>query len=109
MPQITLTQDQTQQFARFLCENNLAQWFVAKDQGAYIGAYSEKTDSNCIFYFRGCDPERNPDWYESTRRFGGDDFGEYFGKDFVLRCALHNRRLRVNVTDTLVKLVGVPA
>jgi hypothetical protein len=59
-------------------------WFVAKDQGAYIGAVKH-ADNRILFYFKGCDPNSPFDeWYNNCRKqFGGDDFGEHLPGDWL--------------------------
>lgn len=77
MAQITLSIPQIQKLVEFCIQNNQKQYFIAKDQGAYLGA-SMGGDNNCIFYFRGCDPKKDADWYDNAHsKFGGDDFGEH--------------------------------
>lgn len=82
MPQITLKKAQVQQLVAFCDEHKQANFFMAKDQGAYVGAAAGIVDGqmkNCIFYFKGCDPQKDQDWYHNARdMFGGDDFGENF-------------------------------
>ena len=107
MPQITLTQTQTNRLAEYLRNNDLAEWFIAKDHGAYIGA-SMGVGQNCIFYFRGCNPNRDTDWYDNTRRaFGGDDFGEHLDAEAVFEIADSGRRLRVELTPRHINLIAV--
>lgn len=77
MPQITLSLPEVKRLIKFCDDNALTDYFIAKDQGAYIGA-SKGGDNNCIFYFAGCNPEKDADWWDTARdKFGGDDFGEH--------------------------------
>lgn len=78
---ISLPLNKTRELLEFCQTNNVDQFFFAKDQGAYFGATAGKGDTFCnsIHYMRGCDPDKNPDFYENAMaRFGGDDFGEHF-------------------------------
>ena len=83
MAQITLTRADVLKLHEF-CKKNKTKWFVAKDQGAYIGAsVGSKPAQQCLWYFAGCNPQnkKTPDdfsWYDRARDlFGGDDFGEH--------------------------------
>jgi hypothetical protein len=75
---IELSRAQVQQLADHCEKFELKQWFVAKDQGAYVGASAgAEPEKACIFYFKGCDPKKDKEWYDTARaKFGGDDFGE---------------------------------
>jgi hypothetical protein len=44
-----------------------------------VGASAGSTpEQKVIYYFEGCDPEKDELWYENAREdFGGDDWGEY--------------------------------
>lgn len=77
MAQITLTRAQALELLAFCRKHGKSQFYIAKDQGAYIGQ-NDGTSTNCLFYFKGCDPKKDgDDWYETTRAlFGGDDFGD---------------------------------
>ncbi len=84
MPNITLNRKQLDTLNDFLVKHNLDKWFLAKDDGAYIGAtagsHEDDTFERCIFYFKGCDPVKDGDacWDNTCAKFGGDDFGEHF-------------------------------
>jgi hypothetical protein len=106
MPSITINREQIVQLADFLKANPDTKPFVAKDQGAYLGASVGEKD-NVIFYFPGCDPKKNANYYEKSRtQFGGDDFGEHLGREFFLRCAEDPKinNLKVNVTKASIKM-----
>lgn len=76
MAQITLTREEIKKLYDFCRENGLKTYFIAKDQGAYLGASAGK-GKNVIFYFQGCNPDKDEDWYDNAMaKFGGDDFGE---------------------------------
>lgn len=79
MPQITLTREQALRLLDFCTANGKSQFFVAKDQGAYIGQTTGAPPKpSCLFYFKGCDPKKDKNWYDTAHRlFGGDDFGEF--------------------------------
>lgn len=96
MPSLTINRDQMQA----LVDSGQDQFYIAKDSGAYIGACGVDP-----IYFRGCDPNKDEDWYETARgKFGGDDFGEHapmqllkdvLGDDSVLS-------LKVNVNSSTI-------
>lgn len=58
------------------------QILLVHDHGIYLMSNGEPRDmfnetSNYVAYAQGCDPELDPDWYETARDLvGGDDFGE---------------------------------
>lgn len=104
--QLTLKRPEINKLAAFIRANKCETVFVAKDQGAYFGA-SVGADNNCIFYFQGCDPAKDNEWYETAReKFGGDDFGERLPVQFVLQAADNPSctTLRVLVTATQIKI-----
>lgn len=85
MPQITLSKAEVKRLIKFCDDKAITHYFIAKDQGAYLGASkgAEPGDS-CIFYFAGCNPEKDADWWEnSSYKFGGDDFGEHLDLDWL--------------------------
>ena len=49
---------------------------MAKDNGAYVcGKYNEKEQNSWPIYFRGCNPDKDENYYDtSVSKFGGDDF-----------------------------------
>lgn len=107
--QLTLKRAQLVQFAAFLISHPKCTPFMAKDQGAYVGA-SNGPDDKCIFYFRGCDPDKDDDWYDTAHRiFGGDDFGDHFDRDTVLKAADNPQVdvLRFVVTSTQMRIEGL--
>lgn len=90
MPQITLNKKQIDQFSAFLRKHDVKKWFLAKDDGAYIGATGgseeEGTFENILFYFKGMDPKKDGEdtvWENAHQAFGGDDFGEHFDAEVV--------------------------
>lgn len=86
MPQITLNSKQVERLSAFLISNQKDTFFVAKDHGAYVGAASDK--DSVLFYFAGCDPEKDADFYETSyHKFGGDDFGEFLPAEWITDAA----------------------
>ncbi|MHB1696538.1 MAG: DUF3085 domain-containing protein [bacterium] len=82
MPKITLNKKQAEQLKEFCIGHNQTKFFLAKDEGVYVGAATEK--ENCIFYFRGYDPNKNSDWFvKQQAQFGGDDFSENIPVDVL--------------------------
>lgn len=85
MAKITLTRNNVLAIRAFV-KANKCDWYVAKDQGAYVG--TNKGDKNVLFYFDGCDPRTDGDWYDTCRRkFGGDDFGDILSPDILEQVA----------------------
>lgn len=115
MTQMTLKKTQVKQLSSFMKKYKLGNFFMAKDEGAYVGAtggdHAEGTFENLIFYFRGMDPskEKYPgEAYENARyAFGGDDFGESLGSDFIHRAAEKSLKVVIKVTPTQIKMEGV--
>jgi hypothetical protein len=93
MPQIILTKPRLREFADFLSEHQVGRWFLAKDDGAYIGATNGKKHDDPafarkLFYFAGCNPNTDDDYYDTARdKFGGDDFGEFFEPSIIYKLA----------------------
>ncbi len=88
---------------RSYCRKHRIDWFVAKDQGAYVGAARGP-----IHYFDGCDPSKDPFdtwWSNVNRMFGGDDFGEHLPMDWLDQVARDKtiKKLRVNVKPRAVE------
>lgn len=106
MPTITLKREEVQRLHDFCVKNALKQFFIAKDEGAYVGA-SVGQGNNCIFYFRGCDPRVNADWYDRCHaQFGGDDFGEHLPV-IQLTKAIENvkvQAVKIVLTKTQIKV-----
>lgn len=78
MPSIELSRSQIQQIVDHCAKHNLKTWLVAKDHGAYVGATAgAEPELQCLFYFQGCDPRKDKNFYDNAEaKFGGDDFGE---------------------------------
>lgn len=86
----------------------MEQWFVAKDQGAYIGASNGK--SKFIVYFKGCDPRKDTEWWEtSSTKFGGDDFGEILPREMLEKTLAHPglTAAKIKVTSRNISIIGV--
>jgi hypothetical protein len=80
MPQITLSRAQIQSLVSFCEAAKSEKFFIAKDHGAYVGYSTGPTPAQqCLFYFKGCDPDKDAEFHDNARRaFGGDDFGEHY-------------------------------
>jgi len=103
MTAITLRKPQLKKFADFIRKHECKNWFIAKDEGAYIGATSGNVDDgtfeNCLFYFKGCDPSKNESyWDEARQQFGGDDFGEFFDAEIILQHADNTKVTSMKIT-----------
>ena len=72
MKKLIFTRNQLENVMVFCIENELDDFFVAKDQGAYIGANTGLGDDfkNCIEYAYGCDPS-NENWFETATAICG--------------------------------------
>lgn len=86
MDKLHFTKQQVVDLIGFCRKHNLDTFFLAKDQGVYIGAavgsHEDSSFKDCIQYAEGCNPNQNEavhgDWYENSSQLcGGDDFGEY--------------------------------
>lgn len=73
----------------FCTAHSLKEFFVAKDQGVYIGANIGSTQAgtlkNSIHYLDGMNPSVDgDDWYDNAgSKFGYDDFGEHLPIEFL--------------------------
>lgn len=93
-----------------------ALWLV-HDQGVYVMSNGADDDGSRPrpAYAAGCDPDRDPDWWDTGRDLvGGDDFAELLvDGDGLARLAGHGENLdefTVEVTDDeLVVNVGARA
>ena len=104
--QKTLSLKETKKLADCIEHYNYDSFYLAKDQGAYVGAGNNATGTGVLFFFRGCDPQRDPNWYEECRyKFGGDDFGVQFDDiDFVMAARNNRMKLKFSVSPTSIKL-----
>lgn len=108
MAMITLSSKQVAELKTFCKTHSKDKFFLAKDQGAYVGAAGQDEIGqmeNCIFYFKGCDPLKDDDWYENAHdKFGGDDFGEFLPATWLdlpqgttkMRIATSTRSIKVS-------------
>lgn len=78
MHTIELSRSQVQKLVDHCAQHDLKTFFVAKDHGAYVGASAgDQPEQQCLFYFKGCNPHTDEDFYDTAHaKFGGDDFGE---------------------------------
>lgn len=109
MIQMTISKSEVKDFSTFLTNNDLSEFFFAKDQGAYVGATAvEKGERvSWIKYFAGCNPEKDSDYYDNSRdKFGGDDFGKYFSADFIHKMASRRWKIVVRISPSRISLVG---
>lgn len=106
MPQITLNSKQVKQLSDFAHKHDLDKFFLAKDDGAYVGANAN--GEKVIFYFRGMDPNKDEDaWDNAMHAFGGDDFGEFLSIEFIHKMALKiEPKVTIKVTATHIKMDG---
>lgn len=109
MPTISLSRDDVSAIHTFVVTNNCKNWFVAKDDGAYVGASIGK-GQNVIRYFPGCDPKKNANWFDKVQRdFGGDDFGEHLDvkllNEFMANPHAETMKLSVGKTKMTVSVI----
>ncbi len=84
MPQLTLNRNKTAQLYDVAMRSKRKKIFVAKDQGAYVGAYHTQED-RVLFYFQGCNPDKDKDWWDCCcNMFGGDDFSVEFDANRII-------------------------
>ncbi len=110
MPQITLSRAQVESLVAFCDAAKSERFFIAKDHGAYVGySTGSKPEQQCLYYFKGCNPAIDADFYENARRsFGGDDFGERLsltGLKEVLANA-ECKSVRITVTRRSIRIDG---
>lgn len=113
MPQITLSRSQVQSLVAFCDAAGQTEFFIAKDQGAYVGSSTgAEPHQQCLFYFKGCDPTKDENFYENARAsFGGDDFGEHLPVSH-LRAELADSavaKVRITVRPTSMSIQGLLA
>lgn len=91
---ITLNRAKVQQLADHCVKHKLDSWVVAKNEGAYVGAFAGPLpEQQCLFYFNGCDPKIDEWWHDTARaKFGGDDFEDRMDTD-VLKDALADKEM----------------
>ena len=115
MPQITLNSAQVNELAAFIKKHGLKTFFMAKDEGAYVGAsagsHEEGNFENLIYYFKGMDPNNESyageAWDNARHAFGGDDFGEFLDTEFILKMAEKvEPKVTIKVTATSIKMDG---
>lgn len=104
--QKTLSLKETKALADCIEKHNHDSFYLAKDHGAYIGAGNNSDGTGVLFFFRGCDPEKDLDYYEECHyKFGGDDFGVQFDDiDFVIAARNNRMKLKFSVSPTSIKL-----
>ncbi|WP_329646886.1 DUF3085 domain-containing protein [Hyphomicrobium sp.] len=74
-------------------------WFTTR---AFTSCASQPVGARTIVYAEGCHPEKDDDWWETSRNLvGGDDFGEPIGTAAdTLRLLNHAKTgLTVQVTE----------
>lgn len=75
--QVTLSRADGLELLEFCEKHGQKQFAFAKDHGAYFCA-SPVDGQNVVKYVKGCNPNKDPEYYDTAMcRFGGDDFGEY--------------------------------
>lgn len=119
MASITLSRAQVERLVDFCRTHGRNEWFVANDHGAYVGASIGSGEGNSvIYYFKGCDPTKDEDFYDNAwAKFGGDDFGEMLPLEWLTKLTDmphgHSFRLTLTATsikaDYMVKKAGVAA
>ena len=99
MALIVLSKEEISELEAFMREHKLEHWFIAKDQGAYVGASIGK-NANWIKYFNGCNPSTDEYWWENCEmKFGGDDFGEMFDYKEIAKARLLGKSMKIKVSE----------
>lgn len=114
---VGLNKEQANTIKSFCKLHSVDRFYFAKDQGAYFlakkGSNSNEDFKNCIVYVRGCDPEKDTEWYEAARdRFGGDDFYESFEisvLDQFVATDYKRINFRFNVNSISITFTGLSA
>ena len=107
--QKTLNQKQVKQlYKASIADPKSTGFYLAKDHGAYIGA-GILGEGGAVFYFAGCDPQKNDDYHEETAyKFGGDDFGQLFDTErdnaLLKKCADEDRKMQFIISETSIEI-----
>ncbi len=107
--QKTLNQKQVKQlYKASVADPKNSGFYLAKDHGAYIGA-GILGEGGAVFYFAGCDPQKNDDYYdEAGYKFGYDDFGQLFDTEndiaLLKKCADEDRKIQFTVTESAIQI-----
>lgn len=104
MPQLTLKRPDIERLAAYVSSKSLQSIIVVKNHGAFVGACVSEVDK-CIFYFKGCNPEKDVDFYDNARRkFGGDDIYECLAASDVVQAAKDPaiKSLKFDVSETRI-------
>lgn len=83
-----------------------SQLLLVHDQGVYIMSAQQPLGKRTIVYADGCNPEKDADWWETSRRLvGGDDFGEEFATagSIVTMLKAARQGIRIIVTETEIR------
>lgn len=78
---------------------------LVHDQGVYIMSFMQPVGQRTIIYAEGCHPEKDTDWWETSRRLvGDDDFGEPFATAAQVKTLLAAARsyLTIRVTESQI-------
>lgn len=76
------------------------QTYLVKDAGTYLMAATEvvlpgDATENFVVYAEGMDPNKDSDYYDTSRRiFGGDDFSEVIPLDWLQTAVTHAEKHR---------------
>ncbi|USD58964.1 DUF3085 domain-containing protein [Vibrio sp. SCSIO 43140] len=99
---------QVEELVQFCKKHNKPQFFLAKDQGLYLGQTvgSHKTNDfqNNVQYAKGCDPKLDDElWWDNSRDIaGGDDFGEHLPLEMLEEPLTDDswKTFKVKITET---------
>ncbi|MDQ9130394.1 DUF3085 domain-containing protein [Serratia fonticola] len=84
-------------------KDNQCDVLLVKDHGIYAMARKGKMadGKRRVAYAQGCDPEKDPDWYDRCREeAGGDDFGEVLCLTDAMVSRIRDKRVSLYVTFT---------
>ncbi len=85
---------------------------LVHDQGVYLMSSGlprdiASDDTSYIVQAKGCDPDKDPDWYETSRALvGGDDFGEHlpWAEEIKKRIDLGEKKIVINFGKRQISL-----
>jgi hypothetical protein len=90
---IILNRAKVQQLVDLCVKHKLDSWVVAKNEGAYVGAFAgPQPEQQRLFFFNGCDPKKDEWWNVTAHAKFGDDFEDRMDTD-VLKEALAKKEM----------------